>query len=298
MSPWIDRFFRPGRTFIVPNGAGLSFALLFFSLLFLGAALNRPLLQLVGLMISIPYLSGMVQSNSNLKDISLRIREDPLGQAGRPLSAKVILEHPGKDPLRGIRLVLKETSAPTQAVWIERIEAGGSMEVELPIGEWSRGKHPFPMIEASSAFPLGLFRTWKRFEPDGRVWAYPEPGGNLPWTDASKDSDPTGPEYLEHREALPDDPMRRIDWKRFARDRKKMVRLFQDQSEEELLIRWDDLNPLPLEARLSQFTRWVFLALRTGRQIRIDSPFHSGLLNGGASLDPLLKSLAAFPEEP
>jgi hypothetical protein len=66
MSPWIDRFFRNDRTYIVPNGVGIAFGVLFFSLLFVGAALNRPLLQLIGFMIAIPYLSAMVQSNSNI----------------------------------------------------------------------------------------------------------------------------------------------------------------------------------------------------------------------------------------
>lgn len=294
MFPWIERFLKSDRTYIIPNGAGVAFGSLFFCLLFAGAALNRPLLQLIGFMIAIPYLSAMVQSNNNLKDVKLRILESPLAPAGTPIEARMVLEHHGRTPSRRILIGIRGGSS-SQRRMIKRITPGEPVEILVPIGSFSRGVHRVPEIQISSGFPIGMFHTWKRFRPETQIWIHPTPSGEILWKKIQPNQDESRLEYKEHRRVNPGDLSSRIDWKRFARDKKQLFRVYDVDPSKKVVLSWEEVRHLPIEKALSQMARWLLDVERGGVDAIIEAPFTSGNVTA-SSIRKHLKALACYGE--
>jgi uncharacterized protein (DUF58 family) len=294
MSRWIDRFLQSERTYIIPNGTGLAFGALFFSLLFIGAALNRPLIQLIGFMIAIPYLSTMVQSNANLKDLKLRVPQDPLGMAGSTVEIRVLVEQTGKDPARRVFVRVCGAGSPSEQK-IERILPGESFEIRISAGSFQRGVHLLPDIEVSSAFPISMFHTWKKFRSGARAWVHPVPSGGLPWPRSGLTRDDSTLEYREHRTVVPGDSPSRIDWKRFARDHQRLIKVYEADPENRVSLRWDEVRHLGLEPALAQMTRWMLDCVRTGVDATIEAPFANGPVTQ-QSIDSHLRAMAGYGE--
>ena len=294
MFRWIDRFVRNDRTYIVPNGAGVAFGFLFFILLFMGAALNRPLLQLIGFMIAIPYLSAMVQSNSNVKDLKIRILESPLAPAGATVEARVVLEQSGRGTSRKISIRVRGDS-DSGRLMIERVAPGEPVEVRVPLGSFIRGFHPFPDLVVSSGHPIGMFHTWKRFRPELGLWIHPAPVGSLPWRQEPAKEEDSRLEYREHRQVGPGDSLSRIDWKRFARDKERLFRVYEDDPARKVVLSWEGVRHLPVEEALSQMTRWLLDAERGGVEATVDAPFTRGPVTRH-SMKAHLRALASFGE--
>lgn len=292
MSRWSDRIFRSDRTYIVPNGAGIAFGGLFFLLLFLGAALNRPLLQLIGFMIAIPYLSAMVQSNGNVKDLKIRVLEGPLAAAGTTVEARVILEHHGKNMCRKVWIGLRGSPRSQQRM-VDRIDPGNPIEIRIPLGTFKRGIHPLHDLSVTSNYPLGMFHTWKRFKSGVTAWIHPSPSGALPWRQRSSLTDDSRLEYREHRPANLADSSARIDWKRLARDQKRLIRVYDSDPEPKVVLRWNEVRHLPVEDALSQMTRWLIDAERAGFDATVEAPFTQGPVTAN-TMKTHLKALAGY----
>jgi uncharacterized protein (DUF58 family) len=295
MFRWIERFLKKGRTYIIPNGSGFAFGLLFFALLFTGAALNLPLIQLAGFLISILYLSGMVQSNTNLKDLELKSAFSPLSPAGAPLEAVLTFIQKGPDPVRRIIIEARGHVARIP-VRIDRIPPGEPFQVTISLGAYPRGQHPFPRIRIWSTHPIGLFRTFKTFEARETLSIHPAPSGELPLPVARGESPESEPEYLEHRKVTPVDPPRSIDWKRFARNRERLCRHYDSRSDFPVILKWSELEALPLEPRLSQMAQWVITLRNTGRPLRIEAPFVASRSGSGDPYAEALRGMAEYRE--
>jgi uncharacterized protein (DUF58 family) len=294
MSRWIERFFKSDRTYIVPNGTGIAFGALFFSLLFVGAAWNRPLLQLIGFMIAIPYLSAMVQSNNNIKDLKIRVVESPLAPAGTAVEARVILEQSGRDSSRNVWIGVRGRPGAGRTV-AKRIAPGDPLEVMIPLGSYPRGTHPFPDLVVFSAHPIGMFHTWKRFRPENSVWIHPTPAGSLTWRQRQFNADDSHLDYRDHREMNPGDPENRVDWKRFARDKQRLLRVYDVDPGRKVVLHWEDVRHLPTEEALSQMTRWLLDAERRGIEATVEAPFTRGPVTL-SSMKAHLKALAGYGE--
>ena len=294
MFRWIDRFVRSDRTYIVPNGAGVAFGSLFFILLFMGAALNRPLLQLIGFMIAIPYLSAMVQSNSNVKDLKIRVLESPLAPAGATVEARVVLEQSGRGTSRKISILMRGGS-DSGRLMIERVAPGEPVEVRVPLGSFIRGIHPFPDLVVSSEHPIGMFHTWKQFRPVLGLWIHPAPVGSLPWRQEPSKEEDARLEYREHRQMSPGDSLSRIDWKRFAKDKERLFRVYEDDPARKVVLSWEGVRHLPVEEALSQMTRWLLDAERGGVEATVDAPFTRGPVTRH-SMKAHLRALASYGE--
>jgi uncharacterized protein (DUF58 family) len=292
MFRWIDRFLPSDRTYIVPNVAGLAFGVLFFSLLFIGAAINRPLVQLIGFMIAIPYLSTMVQSNANVKDLKIRVPDDSLEMAGVAVEVRVLIEQTGKDQSRRISIRAR-LPGTAYGQTIERIIPGETLEIRIPVGSYLRGVHTLPEIELTSGFPLGLFHTWKRFRNIGQVWIHPAPSGDLPRPKSGITPEDSALEYREHRPVSPGDSPSRIDWKRFARDGNRLLKVYDADPGTRVTLRWDEVRHLSLEPALAQMTRWMFDSVRLGVDAAVEAPFSNGPLTPH-SIHSHLKAMAEY----
>ena len=171
----------------------------------------------------------------------LAVTRLPAGRAaaGGPLSLGYELRNAG--PLAAYGLRLREVGVPVADrlpwAWAPRVAAGGTLRVSAQGPAPARGEHPLAAVEASTGFPLGLFRRRRVFaqadvlrvlparvavEPAAVLRSArprPGPGGASPRVAPGAEGD-----FYGTRGYRPGDPLRTLDWKRSARQGELMVR--------------------------------------------------------------------------
>ena len=166
----------------------------------------------------------------------------PAGRAaaGEPLSLGYELRNAG--PLAAYGLRVREVGAGEATdrlpwAWAPRVAAGSAQRVAAVGPAPARGEHPLRAVEASTTFPLGLFRRRRVFRQadllrvlPARVAVGPEavlraarprpgPGGVSARVTPGVEGD-----FYGTRGYRPGDPLRTLDWKRSARQGELMVR--------------------------------------------------------------------------
>jgi hypothetical protein len=91
----------------------------------------------------------------------------------------------------------------------------------------------------------------------------------------------------------PGDPESRIDWKRFARNKKRLVRIYEVDPARKVVLSWEEVRHLPLEVALSQMTRWLLDAERGAVDATVEAPFTRGPVTL-SSMRTHLKALAGY----
>jgi uncharacterized protein (DUF58 family) len=298
MSKWSKALFKSERTFIVPNTVGLLLGLIFFVCLFTGALFNRPVLQLFGLTIAILYLSGMVQTNSNLNEIQIRAKLDTLGPEGSITRIPITLINPGDAPKVSLNLAF-ETNRLQGTIWIPVIMPGEELNLELPLNPLRRGKHRMPRIRIWSEFPVGLFHAWRYQSLNTLFWAHPRPAASETLPEKTLLKNEGDLEYQEHRPALNQDPSRWIDWKRLAKTGQKLSKVYGNEGLNHFHFSWSDTQHLNPEERLSRFTRWILDAERSGFPWSADAPFREQAVELASDrVSGYLKAMAEYEETP
>jgi uncharacterized protein (DUF58 family) len=176
---------------------------------------------------------------------------------------------------------------------IERVAPDEPVEVRVPIGSFPRGIHPFPDLVIFSGYPLGMFHTWKRFRSELSAWIHPAPSGSLPWRKSPSTPEESRLDYRDHREVNPGDPESRIDWKRFARNKKRLFRVYDVDPARKVVLSWEEVRHLPVEVALSQMTRWLLDAERGAVDATVEAPFTRGPVTM-TSIKTHLKALASY----
>lgn len=147
-----------------------------------------------------------------------------------------------------------------------------------------RGVYEIPEVVVVSMFPFGMFRAVRRFSLAGAFAVYPKPIAFARGLD--QDAEKRGEsssgsvenlgvalDYLQHREFLKGDSLRRLDWKASSRRGIKIVKVFSGTvSTEKRTLRWSDTASKDGELKLQELSRWVHDAHHDGVQFALDIP--------------------------
>ena len=151
--------------------------------------------------------------------------------------------------------------------------------------------------------PMQLFRAWCYVATDAATLVYPRPAAHAP-APAFDAGDSLRPhqargegaeDYLGSRGYRPGDPMRRIDWKAYARERGLSVKQFGGDQGQEVWIDWRQIEAPDPEVRLSLMTRQVLDAseARVRFGLRLPGAVEE-LAEGSAHRERCLGRLALF----
>lgn len=124
--------------------------------------------------------------------------------------------------------------------WVPMIGPGKSASMPVSLHPVRRGLYTLPDLTAFSTFPFNLFRSSAARERAGNLLVLPDfhplatidvpvgrryqPGGIALTSNVGE-----SPEYIGNREYREGDPIRRIDWKSWARLSRPAVREFQEE---------------------------------------------------------------------
>ena len=287
------------RIFIFPTGYGF-FYLLVAALLFIGGINyeNNLILALSFLLASL-FMVAILHTYRNLSALGMRNGDSESGFAGEEGALEVVLFAQRRD--HHFIWLCWRGQDPQQISIREGEEESLWLNLPLPV----RGRVPAPRLKVESRFPLGLLRTWSYVSLDHYCLAWPQPqetpdcpaDGGKENQQAASSGRSGNDEFQGLRGYMPGDSLRRVDWKGYARGRGLNIKQFEEPVGGRLWLRWDRLDGVGEEQRLSMLCYWV---LELDRQ---HQPY--GLELPGLKLSPdtgdvhrwrLLDALASYPD--
>ncbi|MES1945829.1 hypothetical protein C84B14_00730 [Salinisphaera sp. C84B14] len=255
------------RVYILPTRNGVVFAVLLLVMLLGATNYSNSLAFALTFWLAAVALVSMHHAHANLVGLRLQaIHASPVF-AGDTLAFELSLEATGGRRRRALRVSADGRGATGQI----DIGPGESRMVTIEQVTDARGRCPCPRLRIESIYPVGLFRAWTWLQPNTQVLVYPRCAGHDRLPRGAGDTRSTRQlarrgtdEFLGHRDYVPGDSPRHIDWKASARSDDLRMREYADRQSEAVWLDEDRLGTNDREARLSQLARWVVVAERSG----------------------------------
>lgn len=290
------------RIFILPNQAGLSFAVVLVVILL--AAINyqnSPVYGLCFLLLALG-LVGIVHTYRNLRGLLLSAGAAPAVFVGEQARFVLRLESVGRAHQA---IALGWSPVALQTV---HVPGAGFHEVELNHPTHVRGWLRAPRIRVESCFPLGILRAWSEVDLGQSVLVYPQPlVGELPaLSSTSVDNQDQGTQahgqgvddYQGLKPYQPGDSWRRLHWKAYSRGQGLLVKEFASLEGREPCLDFQALGG-DVEQRLSRLCYWVLELTQRQQAFALRLPGQwLGIDSGEAHCQACLRALALFGREP
>lgn len=289
------------RVFVLPNRAGIAFAVTLI-LLLIGST-N----YLLGMGFVLTFLLAglgvvaILQTFRNLVHLQIDPGRAPPVFAGEPAGFTLLLTNRRDDPRHALRFFAAGGDSQ-----VADVPAAGSAPVTITLPTRRRGWLVPGRVTIDTSYPLGIIRAWSYVEPDMRVLVYPAPEQDPPpmpppqgGSDASHSAGAGSDDFSGLRNYQTSDSPRHIAWKSVARDGPWLTKQFTGGGSASLWLDWETLPPaLGVEARLARLTAYVLEASRRSLSFGLKLPgraFPPG--RGDAHRDACLKALALHGED-
>ncbi len=256
--------YRKPRIFILPTGFGALYLTGALAMILIGSAYQNNLVNMLAFfMLSLVFVA-MIQTNNNLKNISVVSLNCEGGFSGREFLATTVIANNAKVPRFNLESRLRKMKPVSVYESPSTLAELGTLRLRAAYPAVKRGRHQLHSVRVSSIFPLGLFEAWMWLNASSTYCVYPEPKGTRtpPFHSMNEQSLRTsligGDDFHQHRRYQNGDSQHHIDWKAVARGRPKLVKEFNDGATPQVSIfDWQDLDGLPTEERLSQLAKWI-----------------------------------------
>ena len=165
-----------------------------------------------------------------------------------------------------------------------------SKPVRVTIRAFKRGVHPLPEIVLETFYPLGLFRAWKIFRPQGEMVVYPKPVGQRTLEPANfaygeeelgLRTSPEG-DFGELKTYQPGESYHQIAWKHYARTGHLYSKVHWGEEHKFYHIPWEHHGG-DIEKYLGQMSEWVRFAVEENATFEMDLPMQK--IGAGSGTD-------------
>ncbi|MGZ3723145.1 MAG: hypothetical protein ACXVA9_09455 [Bdellovibrionales bacterium] len=271
---------RENRVYIMPSGSGAVFFLSIVVLVLAAATYNNNLIFILAFFLSALFVVTMLQTNFNLKSVRLQFLSVDDAFEGDKLTLLFQVYQKRFGFKRSLRL---RTSSKQWATVEEGREELTPREptkpVRLTVKAWKRGVHPLPTIILETYYPLGLFRAWKVFRPQGEMIVYPQPAGRRVLEPSNHDfgeeelglcTSPEG-DFGELKPYQPGESYHQIAWKHYARTGNLYSKVHWGEEHKFYRIPWDPRGATT-EIYLRQMSQWVKLAMEENASFEMELP--------------------------
>ncbi|MET1254319.1 DUF58 domain-containing protein [Aliikangiella maris] len=168
------------------------------------------------------------------------------------------------------------------------IPAEQTVSLDIYLDTLKRGRLIMPGIMVSSIYPFGWLRTWAYIQLQQDVLVYPKPVEPPEFSQlAGTQTDEEG----QKAEGVDDlyglkpyqagEPLSRIDWKAFARERGLFIREFNGYQASRICFSWNDFPGVAPELRLSYLTFLVIEAAKAQLAFALELPDNSVAFDEG-----------------
>ena len=285
------------RTYILPTGVGLVYALMAFAMLLGSMNYNNNLsFVLTFFLIALGFVA-MHACQRNLVGLEVNFAGVEPVFAGQPAHFRFAITNTARNPRSLIRLYAEDAVSE-----IEDLEPGETRMFILPVATDKRGRVALERFGLRSTFPFELFRSWAWLHMNIHGIAYPAPAKNAPSPPASllalghRQHDERGEEdFAGLRRFVTGDSPRNVAWKAYARNGQLLSKRFAGADTSSQWFDFDEADATDLEARLSILTRWIVNADRAGEDYGLRIPgFERAPAHGDTHRRQCLEALAMF----
>jgi uncharacterized protein (DUF58 family) len=289
---------RARRLYILPTRTGYVAGALLFVMLIAGLNYTNSLALLLTFLLAGFVLVGMHECQRTLQGLELSRAQAADCYAG----ADGTLELRFVNNARTARRALTVRATPATATHFD-LAAGANVTLQVAHRCALRGRHRIARLELASTAPFGLFRCWTWLHLPVEVIVYPRSLGTrpLPTALAGRAALLTPrpasgeEEWANLRAYQQGDSPRSIAWKTVARGGPLMVGQYAGSAGSEYRLSFADLQPLDVEARLSQLCAWVDECARIGAACELELPgVHVPLGRGAHHRTAALRALALY----
>ncbi len=285
------------RTYILPTGVGLVFALMAFAMLLGSMNYNNNLSFVFTFFLIALGFVAMHACQRNLVGLEVNFAGVEPVFAGQPAQFRFAVTNTARTPRSLIRLY-----ADAAVSDIEDLEPGETRLFVIPLATQARGRVLLERFGVRSQFPFELFRSWAWLHMDIHGVAYPTPARHAPQPPASlmalghRQRDERGEEdFAGLRRFVTGDSPRNVAWKAYARNGQLLTKRFAGADTSSQWFNFDEAGGADLEERLSILTRWIVDADRAGEDYGLRMPgFEREPAHGASHRRQCLEALAMF----
>lgn len=287
------------RVYIVPTRFGWGFAITIMVMLAGAMNYSNSMAFALAFLLMGLGLVCMHHTHANLAHVLLRAGRVQPVYAGEIAHFEILIDNAAAHPRYSLAAGWARESYGEPAC---DVPPQGFNAIVLARPTQQRGWHEAGIFSISTEFPLGLFHAWTWAQLDMRCLVFPlpaKPGMPPPLSAGSGGTAGAGrsgqDEFAGLRDYQRGDALRSIHWKSLPKSNTPMVKQFSETVEQALWLNWDEV-PLPdVEARLSQFARWILEADAEGRAYGLRMPgTNIAPGHGEAHRFECLKALALF----
>ena len=291
------------RIYIVPRWAGLVYAAAVF-VIFISGYFERGfggLPQILVISLVVAGIVALIQTNENLRGVELESCQSQPVAAGGEAALDVTLRNSSDRARLGLKVRFRMGWRLVGDARIPVLGPGERVTVRIHFPCGRRGCHPNPPLWISSDHPVGLCFAWKVLEDHGQIFVYPQPVGqplaaSIPGGGEAGSRVRLGSDDVSgHQPYAAGDPPSRLDWRVFAKSGKLVVKTFERDGGDRLLLRWEDTLMLEdPEKRLEQLSLWVSECSRAMQPFELSLGQSASPLNE-TNIAACRMALAAFP---
>lgn len=278
----MERVLKREKIYIFPNGFGFLYLLVIVVMILVGATYNNNLIYLLGFFLFSVFVSSMVQTHNNIKDVRVEVTEIEDTFEGEAAKVSLLFRNESGRLKQTLRIIPRKKAM--------RAEIPGKLDVLskrdsarsyffLPVQK--RGKYQLKDLTLYTVYPMGLFYSWKFVKADAEYYVYPKavdarirpavkPIEELQQFTKSKGSLDFQEDFRDHRALFPGESEHHVDWKVFAKTKEKMVKTFESPAGAIQSFSLGKVRSLPLEAALSQLSYWIQNANRKNQVFELE----------------------------
>jgi len=285
------------RTYILPTGVGLIYALMSFAMLLGSMNYNNNLsFVLTFLLIGLGFVA-MHQCQRNIVGLEVSFAGVEPVFAGQAAQFRIAVTNYSKSPRYRLRLYLDKTLSD-----IHDLEPGESRVFVIPLPTERRGHVQLERFGIRTLFPFELFRSWAWLHMDISGLVYPQPADDAPQPPASqmalghRQHDARGEEdFAGLRRFVEGDSPRNVAWKAYARSGQLLSKRFAGADTSSQWFDFNHFEGVDVEERLSILARWIVNADRTNEDYGLKMPGEDiPPAHGEAHRHRCLEALALF----
>lgn len=221
---------------------------------------NNLILGLSFLLISL-FVVSILHTYANLAGLEIQVKGASNAHVGEVVEFYIGIHNPRKASCDGLALRWQESTLDDTLV---QLESYSTIQAHVPISAIKRGVLSPKRLLVESEFPLGLLRCWTWLSFDTSALVYPKPIEAPINQDSVAEEGGDGEHPVKggddfnalnnYREG---DPIKRIAWKLYAKDRGLFTKEFSQNVSRELWLDYNSVAADDVEDKLSALCYWA-----------------------------------------
>ncbi len=271
---------RENRIYIIPTGRGFLFLAMVVVLILTAATYNNNLIFILAFFLFSLFVVSMLQTHYNLRGVRLQFLRADEAFEGDKMALNFYLVQKRAGRKRSLRLRARSKLFKTLASCNEDLQPQETFKpARIEVLAWRRGAHSLPEIAVETFFPLGIFRAWKIFRPEGELLVYPKPQTTRDLTERAFNQGDLelgmrrGPDgdFGELKSYLAGESYHQIAWKHYARTGKLYTKVHWGAEDRHYLIPWS-ADKKNFEQGLKQMSAWIKRAVDENASFEMQTP--------------------------